>query len=91
MSNTNLNIRIDENLKKNAEKVFSSLGLTTTAAFTIFAKTVVREQGIPFKLSLNPSYNAETMAAMDDVVNHRNMSRKFNTVKELMDDLNAED
>ena len=91
MSNTNLNIRIDENLKKNAEKVFSSLGLTTTAAFTIFAQTVVREQGIPFKLSLNPSYNAETMAAIDDVVNHRNMSRKFNTVKELMDDLNAQD
>lgn len=91
MPNTNLNIRIDKDLKKDAEKVFSSLGLTTTAAFTVFAKTVVREQGIPFKLSLQSNYNADTLSAMDDAVKHRHMSKKFHNIKELMDDLNADD
>lgn len=90
MSSVNLNIRIDKDLKKDAEKVFSALGLTTTAAFNIFAKTVVREQAIPFTLSLRHSYNSKTLSAMDDVINHHHMSKKFSSVNELMDDLNAD-
>jgi len=44
---TNLNIRIDSDLKKAMESIFADLGLTTTAAFNIFAKAVVRERRIP--------------------------------------------
>ena len=89
MSTTTMNIRIDKELKKETEAILSALGLTTSAAVTIFAKAIVRDGGIPFDLKLRP--NAETMQVLDDVKRHRNMSRTFDNVDELMEDLNAPD
>ena len=40
----NVNFRMDSDLKKNMEKVCMDMGLSMTAAFTIFAKTVTREK-----------------------------------------------
>ncbi|MDR2976014.1 MAG: type II toxin-antitoxin system RelB/DinJ family antitoxin [Streptococcaceae bacterium] len=45
-----INARIDENLKAQAEKVLDSLGLTMSAAVTVFLKQVVKQQKIPFEL-----------------------------------------
>ena len=45
-----LNVRIDENLKKQAEIVFEEVGLTTSSAINIFFKQVVRTNSIPFEL-----------------------------------------
>ena len=59
-----------------------------TTAFNIFAKTVVRQQRIPFELSLDIP-NSETLAAIDDVNKGRNLSKTFHSVEELMEDLNA--
>lgn len=47
------NIRIDEELKKESDELFKSLGLTLSSAVTIFLKTAVREQRLPLSLSLN--------------------------------------
>lgn len=55
----NLNIRIDDTLKKQAETVFSDLGISLSAATTIFLKQVVRCNGIPFELRADPIYPAE--------------------------------
>lgn len=55
MASVNVTIRMDENDKKNAERLFSELGLTMNAAFNMFAKQAVREQAIPFKISKNPN------------------------------------
>ncbi len=49
MSSINVTIRMDVNDKKEAEKLFSDLGLTMNAAFNMFAKQAIREQSIPFK------------------------------------------
>lgn len=89
MSNTtNLNIRVDEDLKRRAEAIFSELGLNMSTAMNIFLRYSVRYGGIPFELRIeNP--NAETLTAIDDVNNNRNLSKTFDSVKELMDDLNA--
>jgi addiction module RelB/DinJ family antitoxin len=46
-----INARIDENLKAQAEKVLDSLGLTMSAAVTVFLKQVVKQQRIPFELA----------------------------------------
>ena len=51
MAQTNVNIRMDENLKREFDEICNDFGLTMTAAFTIFAKTVVRQQRIPFEIS----------------------------------------
>lgn len=46
---SNLNMRVNKKLKSDAEKVFSSIGLNTTAAITIFLKQTVNQGGLPFK------------------------------------------
>ena len=45
-------MRIDPDLKRQANEVFDELGLTLTGAVTIFLKAVVREQGMPLELKL---------------------------------------
>ena len=50
MATTNLNIRIDENLKKQAEILFSDLGLNMSSAITVFLKSAVDYNGIPFEI-----------------------------------------
>ena len=50
MATTNLNIRIDEDLKKNAERLFADLGLNMSSAITIFLKSSVDYNGIPFEI-----------------------------------------
>lgn len=66
MSTTNVTIRMDEQLKKQAEELFSDLGLSMTAAIIVFTKQAVREQRIPFTISRNVP-NAETIIAIDEV------------------------
>ena len=53
MPSVNVTIRMDVDDKAKAEKLFSELGLTMNAAFNMFAKQAIREQGIPFKITKN--------------------------------------
>lgn len=85
---TNLNIRVDEELKRQAEAIFAELGLNMSTALNIFLRYSVRYGGIPFDLRIEKP-NAETLSAIDDVNNNRNMSKSFDSVHALMEDLNA--
>ena len=53
----NVNFRLDAEDKKNMEQVCTELGLSISAAFTIFAKKVGREHRIPFDVSVDPFYS----------------------------------
>lgn len=88
MSTTNINVRIDENLKKDADQLFSDLGLTMSTAITMFLKSAISNNGIPFEIKRKEP-NAETVAAIEDVLNRKNLIGPFNSVNELMEDLNA--
>ncbi|MCL2840270.1 MAG: type II toxin-antitoxin system RelB/DinJ family antitoxin [Defluviitaleaceae bacterium] len=90
MATTNLNVRIDADLKKQSEEIFNELGLNMSTALTMFLRQAVRSRGIPFELRLNIP-NEETLSAIQDVNLGRNMSRPFHSVKELMEDLDADD
>ena len=62
MSQTNINIRMDEDLKNQFSNLCTDLGLTMTAAFSVFAKMSVRQQKIPFELSTaDPFYSPANM------------------------------
>ena len=56
---------MDDELKKEFDTVCGELSFSMTAVFTVFAKTVARQQKIPFEISA--ILNAETKAAMDEV------------------------
>ena len=85
---TNLNIRIDEELKSKAEAIFKELGLNMSTAINMFLRYSVRYGGIPFDLRIEKP-NEKTQSAIDDVDNNRNMSKTFDSVSALMEDLNA--
>lgn len=54
MASVNVTIRMDANDKAQVEKLFSEFGLTMNAAFNMFVKQALREQSIPFKITMNP-------------------------------------
>ncbi len=65
MESTNLNVRIDREVKEAAEKIFEELGLNMTTAVNIFLRQTIRENGIPFSLKLDTP-NATTAAAIEE-------------------------
>lgn len=90
MGQTNVNIRIDEATKIAFEKFCQEIGLSVSAAFNIFAKTVVREQRIPFELTTEVP-NEVTRRAIENTRNGIGLSKGFSSVSELMEDLYADD
>ena len=62
-STTNISIRMDAELKTQADALFGELGMNLSTAFNIFVRQSLREGRIPFDVSLNLP-NAETIAAM---------------------------
>jgi DNA-damage-inducible protein J len=70
---TNLSIRIDRNLKDEADAVFNALGMNLTTAITVFVRQAVRQRKIPFEISLDAAGSehkvtmAEAMAASERI------------------------
>jgi DNA-damage-inducible protein J len=86
---TNISIRMDSNLKKQAEDLFADLGLNMTAALTMFLRQAVRSQGIPFEVSRVP--NAETVAAMREAerIAKDPNAKGYTDLNALLEDLKA--
>jgi len=61
-----VSIRMDKELKQNAEALFAEFGMNMTTAINVFAKQSVREGRIPFEISLRVP-NAVTLAAMQEI------------------------
>ena len=88
MKNVNVTLRIDEDLKKQADSLFAELGFSLTTAFNIFLRQAVREQQIPFQITKNVP-NAVTLAAMDEAEKGENLYGPYDSVSALMEALNA--
>lgn len=61
----NVNFKLDADVKKNMEQVCAELGLSMSAAFTIFAKKVGRERRIPFDVSVDPFYSESNIRYLE--------------------------
>ena len=57
MAQSNVNIRMDEDVKKAFDQVCNDLGINMSIAITILAKKMIREQRIPFEVSVDPFYS----------------------------------
>lgn len=68
----NVNIRIEENLKNEFEKVCESMGMTRDEAFEIFARAVVEEGKIPFDVEGNT-----ILAEFDDIESFKNYTKNL--------------
>ena len=85
MKNINVTLRVDEELKKQAEALLSELGLNLTTAFNIFLRQTVREQRIPFQVSKNVP-NAVTLNAMDASEKGEYLYGPYDSVSKMMDE-----
>lgn len=90
MAQTSINIRMDEELKRQFDLLCNDMGMTMTTAMTIFAKKMVRENKIPFEItgSIPNAETVEAIAEMDDMIRN-NAGKEFHSVSELFEDLNA--
>lgn len=64
----NVNFKLDAEVKKSMEQVCSELGISMSAAFTIFAKKVGREKRIPFDVSIDPFYSNSNIRYLENIV-----------------------
>lgn len=68
----NVNFKLDADVKKNMEKACAEMGLSMSAAFTIFAKKVGREYRIPFEVSADPLYSKSNMEHLEEITSKIN-------------------
>jgi DNA-damage-inducible protein J len=77
-------IRIDSDIKTQANKIFALLGLDMSSAVNLFLHQCVIRGGLPFNVEI-PNYNAETLAAIEEakqISSDANVTG-FKTVEEL--------
>ena len=82
-----INIRIDDDLKKDSEKVLDEIGLGMTAALTIFLKAVVRNNGIPFMLEMPNKKTQKAFKEIDDISSGKKKAKKYSNSTKLKKDL----
>ena len=61
----NVNFKLDADVKKSMEQACSELGLSMSAAFTVFAKKVGREKRIPFDVAVDPFYSESNIRYLE--------------------------
>ena len=82
-----INIRVNDEVKKEAETIFKSLGLNMSVAMNLFLKKCISENGIPFDLKLS---NNETMEALEEtnkILNGDIERKSYKNADELFEDL----
>lgn len=80
---TNLNIKIDRNLKVEADKLFNEMGMNFTTAVNIFVRQAVLERAIPFKISRGVE-NSTTMTSVEQ------RRAAMQEIRELLADVDGE-
>ena len=87
MNQTAFTVRMDYNLKQQFSSLCENLGLPVSVAINLFAKTAVRENRIPFELSLQP--NELTKKTIDLAEEGKGLNGPFKTMEELRASLDA--
>ena len=93
MATVNTSIKLDADTKKEAQKLFKSLGLSLSTAVNIFLKQAVREKGIPFYISSLPE-NSELSKALEEAKEiKKNISsyKSYSTPQSMLKDILGED
>lgn len=87
MAQTNVNIRMDEELKKQFDKFCSDIGMTMTTAICVFAKKAVKEQRIPFEITADPFYSPTNIKRLEKAIKDLNEGKgKKHEIIEVKDE-----
>ena len=88
---TNISVRMDRALKKEADELFGEMGMNLSTAFNIFVRQALRERAFPFHITLD-SPNRETIEAMmeSERIAKDPTVKGYRDTDELFADLEAE-
>ncbi|HIW09640.1 MAG TPA: type II toxin-antitoxin system RelB/DinJ family antitoxin [Candidatus Faecalibacterium intestinigallinarum] len=86
MSQTMVNFRMDEEIKRKMEQACKEMGMSMTTAFTIFAVKVGNEKRIPFEIVADPFYSEANMKYLRKVVSDIESGRARLTEHELIEE-----
>ena len=86
MAQVMVNFRLDEDVKKEVDEVCREIGISTSAAFNVFARKVARERRIPFDLSADPFYSTSNLNALRE---SRKQFEEGRVVEKSLDELLA--
>ena len=89
----NINLRIEPDIKTQADAVFSSLGISVTDAINVFLHASIMEGGFPFQPK-QPRYNRETLMAMQearDIMAGKVKAKRYSSLNDILADMDAED
>ncbi len=89
MATTNINVRVDSELKKSAEELFDDLGINMSTAITMFLKTAVSHEGIPFDIKRQIP-NAETRVALaeyEEMKRNPEKYKRYHSFNEVIEDV----
>jgi DNA-damage-inducible protein J len=78
----NLTIRVEPKLKKNVEEKLNDMGITMAQAITMYFRQIDMTDSIPFVVKRH-KYNAETIQAMKNAREGKNLTGPFDTVDEM--------
>lgn len=81
-----LHIRIEPSVKQKAEETLNDLGLSIADAINVFLRQVILNDGIPFEIR-KPRFNKETIEAIEDAKKGKNLSKTFDSVDEMFEEL----
>lgn len=68
MVKATVNFRLDADIKAKMEEALSEMGMTPTAAYTVFATAVARQRRIPFEISADPFWSEANQAYLEKVI-----------------------
>lgn len=63
-----ISLRIDDDVKRNAERTLEDIGLSMSTAINVFLKKVARENRIPFELNADPFYSESNMRHLEQIM-----------------------
>jgi addiction module RelB/DinJ family antitoxin len=89
MAQANVSIRIDEDVKREAESLFAKLGLTLSAATNVFYRQAVRTQGIPFPITALPPNTSDGGFLLREALREAQEQAALNGTSEMtLDEIN---
>ena len=81
----NVNFKLGPDTKKSFEEVCSEMGLSVSAALTVFVKKVSREKRIPFEINADPFYSESNIRHLESIVRDIKSGKAHFTEHELIE------
>ena len=89
---SSIHVRVDPKIKEEVERILNNLGMNSTEAINIYLRQIILNSGIPFEIKI-PNFSNEMLEAIEEaeeIEKYPNRYKKYQSVRELMEELENE-